>query len=408
MRIAAVVEEFPVLSETFILSQLTGLLERGHELDLYAFAARPADQAHPDVLRFGLLDNVRYAPALPRGKAQRLLSGLRLCVINLPRHPGAALGAVNMFRFGRYARSLRLLHDAAPFFAAQPYDVVHAHFGQVGVRVELLRRLGLLRGRFFVSFYGFDISQRVRLEKPGYYHPLFAAAERVLVLSQIMRQQVLDQGCPAGKVLVHHLGADGRRFQYHPRKLEGGESIRIVSVARLAEKKGLQYGIRAVAQVASRYPNLRYQIIGDGPLRAELEALIAELKMQPHIELLGWRTQEEVVKILDRAHLLLAPSVTAAEGDQEGTPTVIAEAMLMGLPVLSTLHSGIPEMVQDGVTGLLAPERDVPTLAAKLDRLLAQPTQWETLGAAGRAFAAREFEVGALNDRLVEHYQADK
>jgi len=407
MRIACVVEEFPVLSETFILNQITGLIDRGHEVDLYAFGRRDRSHAHEDVLSYKLLDNIRYAPSLSRNKIKRLLQGLGIALGALGKSPCAACGALNVFRFGKYVASMRLIHEAQPFFGHKPYDVVHAHFGQVGARLEKLRKLGLLSGKFITTFYGFDISQRVEMEGKDFYLPLFAEADHVLALSELMRGQLLDIGCPPDKAIVHHLGADARRFEFLPRRLEGNGPIRIVSVARLAEKKGLEYAVRAVAKVkeTSSRP-IRYRVIGDGELRDQLTKLIDDLNVGDVVELAGWKTQTQVVEALNESHIFMAPSVTAAEGDQEGTPTAIAEALLMGLPILSTLHSGIPEMVQDGKSGYLVPERDVDALADRLGRLVGNPGSWAPMGQAGRSYAEAEFDINRLNDKLVSLYQA--
>lgn len=402
MRIACVVEEFPVLSETFILNQITGLIERGHDVDLFAFDRRDASEAHPDVHRLGLLERTRYAPPLPASKPARLLSAL-----NIMRRHGIrrGLAACSGGRFGHAGRSLRLIHEAEPFFDAPPYDVVHCHFGQVGAKVARLRELGLMPGPLVTTFYGFDISQRVKMSGPAFYTPLFNQAVRILALSDVMRKQLLDIGCPKEKVRVHHLGADANRFSFLPRTPSLSGRVEFVSVARLAEKKGLEYAIRAIAKVMVPGMNVRYRIVGEGPLRDQLAALIAELGVSNVVQLLGKKRQDEVVQILNESHILLAPSVTAQGGDQEGTPTAIAEAMLMGLPVLSTRHSGIPEMVRDGVTGHLVPERDVDTLATRMREMIAHPEQWRVMGAAGRAYANEQFSIHSLNDRLVMMYR---
>ncbi|MBL4701444.1 MAG: glycosyltransferase, partial [Phycisphaeraceae bacterium] len=184
-----------------------------------------------------------------------------------------------------------------------------------------------------------------------------------------------------------------------------GEPTRFASVARLAEKKGLEYALTALGQVIKRCDDFIYDIIGGGPLRESLEQQISKLGLTEHVNLLGWRTQDQVRAHLHESHVLLAPSVTAKAGDQEGTPTAIAEALMMGLPVLSTQHSGIPEMVQHDVSGYLVPERDVDALAAYLLKLMGNPQSWQALGQAGSDFARCEFDVNSLNDQLIEIYQ---
>ena len=180
----------------------------------------------------------------------------------------------------------------------------------------------------------------------------------------------------------------------------------MATTGRLVEKKGIEYAIRAVAQVAQQYPNLTYSIIGDGPLRDRLKALIHELKAESYIHLLGWKNEAEIIQILDQCHLFMAPSVTAKDGNQDAPINVLKEAMAMGLPVISTRHGGIPELVEDGVSGYLVPERDVDALVEKLNSLLAHPEHWGAMGQAGRSFVERYYDLHYLNDLLVRRYEA--
>ena len=166
----------------------------------------------------------------------------------------------------------------------------------------------------------------------------------------------------------------------------------------------MAYGIQAVASLLHKYPQVEYRIIGDGPLRPELSRLIQGANAGEQIKLLGWRTQEDIVKLMQEAHIFLAPSITSSTGDQEGIPVVLMEAMAQGLPVVSTWHSGIPELVQDGISGLLAPERDSDALAAKLDYLLTHHERWAPMGQAGRAYVQQFYDINLLNDQLVTLY----
>ena len=404
MRLAFVLNEFPALSETFILNQITGLIDRGLEPDLYALIQRSKDHAHEQVLEYGLLDKVHYSPPLPQGKLARIAGGFTRFMGLLPKKPRSAISAINPFQHHRLATSFRLLYQVVPFFTPKRYDLIHCHFGQVGVSLARMRRMGLMPGKLVVTFYGFDASQTPKIEAPGYYDELFKHASRVLVLSNVMKRDIVALGCPENKITVHHLGVDSKKFIFKPRSLESGQTIRLLSIARLSEKKGLEYAIAALGQIVKQRQDFVYDILGEGPLRPELEAQIKSLGLENHVNLLGWRTQDQVRNYLDNSHILLAPSVTAKAGDQEGTPTAIAEALMMGLPVLSTYHSGIPEMIQHEVSGYLVPERDSDTLAEYLLKLMNQPDRWETMGKAGSDFARAEFDVNRLNDRAIELY----
>jgi len=133
-----------------------------------------------------------------------------------------------------------------------------------------------------------------------------------------------------------------------------------------------------------------------------LEALITELNVTNKVHLLGWRQRDEVIETLNQSHIFLAPSVTACNGDQEGIPVAIMEAMAMGMPVVSTLHSGIPELVENGISGILVPERDVDRLSEALADLINHPESWTAMGKAGRENISLNFHIEKLNDQLVE------
>jgi colanic acid/amylovoran biosynthesis glycosyltransferase len=163
--------------------------------------------------------------------------------------------------------------------------------------------------------------------------------------------------------------------------------------------------IAAVAKIVGDYPNLRYRIAGDGPLKPDLERQIKALGLEERVCLLGWQDQDVVIRLMDEAHLLLAPSVTAADGDQEGTPTVLIEALARGLPVLSTRHSAIPEVVQEGISGYLVEERDVSDLATKLRKLIKECERWPDMGRAGHDHIRSQFDIDKLCADLTKIYQ---
>lgn len=206
------------------------------------------------------------------------------------------------------------------------------------------------------------------------------------------------------KIVVHRMGVDCDKFDFSPRRLVAEEHIRLISIARLIEKKGLEYSIRAVAELAKSHNNFKYEVIGDGPLLPQLRALIVDLGIRHIVELVGWKEQDEVIEQLEKAHILVAPSVTSEEGDQEGIPVVLMEAMAMGLPVVSTQHSGIPELVKDGITGFLVPERSVCRLREKLKYLVEHPELWPRLGHAGREYVRKHYNLDRQNNRLVALY----
>ncbi|HSM84195.1 MAG TPA: glycosyltransferase [Nodosilinea sp.] len=406
LRIAFIVGHFPRLSETFILNQVTGLRDRGHQVDIYSEYAGHWEQVHPDVETYGLRQHTYPLYPVPAAYGVRSLVGLWLLLTRLPKAPRVLLGALNPWRHGRYALGWWLLYGAAAWVdrGCPRYDVIHSQFGTQGHRGWWLQRL-MPDARLVVMFRGHDISSFVREKGPAIYADLFEAAHACLTNCDFFRQRLIELGCAPQKVAVHYSGLDVAKFTYRPRQLGADGAIRLVTTGRLVEKKGIEYAIRAIAPLAPRYPGLRYTIIGDGPLRADLEALAQSLNLGSVVQWVGWQSEQELIASLDRAHIFIAPSVTAADGNQDAPVNVLKEAMALGLPVVSTRHGGIPELVEDGVSGYLVPERDAAALSACLERLLGQPDQWAAMGRAGRACVEARFNLETLNDRLVGRYR---
>jgi colanic acid/amylovoran biosynthesis glycosyltransferase len=401
LRIAFFTDRFPVLSETFVLSQITGLIDRGHEVDIFPRRSGGDLALQPDVERYGLLERVREPPPAA-GRALVSFFGRARRVGR--RNLGQLGRALNMFSFGSEATSLRLLHWTDLLKGHCIYDAILCHGGNNARSPMYLRSVGCLRGPLVTVFHGWDLAVYPRLNGQRVYHRLFHAGELFLPVSDYWKHKLVEMGCPENRTQVHRMGVDPGRFVFQPRVLPESGPVRILSVARLVEKKGLEFGIRAVARLTAqgRIPDISYTIIGDGPLKPTLEKLIRDLRLQNTVELVGAFPQQEVLKRLHSAHLLLAPSVTAADGDQEGIPMVLMEAMATGLPVVSTQHTGIPELVQDGISGCLVPERDVDALEYALGRLLMRPYSWAGLGEAGRRRVLALHHIHLLNHRLAE------
>ncbi|MGD1857244.1 MAG: glycosyltransferase [Leptolyngbyaceae cyanobacterium] len=410
MRIAFLVKNFPILSETFILNQVTGLLDRGHEVDIYTQNLCDWNQVHPDVNHYRLWERTYTMATVPKNYLWRMLWGLWLAAIHFPKAPRLIARSLNIFVYGQQALNLWLLYTATSLLQhpKQPntYDIIHCQFGTQSYQGMAFKRLLSPTPKLLVMFRGFDISYYVQQNGPTVYKRPFAHTDYCLANCNFFRKRVIELGWPADKIDVHFSGLDVSKFGLRLRQLIPGDSIHMATTGRLVEKKGIEYAIRAVAQVAQQYPNLTYSIIGDGPLRDRLKALIHELKAESYIHLLGWKNEAEIIQILDQCHLFMAPSVTAKDGNQDAPINVLKEAMAMGLPVISTRHGGIPELVDDGVSGYLVPERDVDALVEKLNSLLAHPEHWGAMGQAGRSFVERYYDLHYLNDLLVRRYEA--
>jgi colanic acid/amylovoran biosynthesis glycosyltransferase len=403
MRIAFVVGNFPALSETFILNQITGLIDRGHEIDIFAEKARSDPSIHSDVETYNLLERTYYWNA-PLDEREQLFKALGLLTLNFYKKSGALFKIVRSTRPKSYRASFKTFYQAIPFLNKQAYDIIYCHFGMIGNIVAKLKKFGVVEGKLITTFHGLDLSMFVRAKGNKVYKELFELGDLFLPISNIWQEKLKELSCDEKKILVHRMGIDTSKFKFCDRDRDT-EATKLLTIARLTEKKGVEYGIRAVAKVIQSYENLNYKIIGDGELRESLEQLIRDLKISDRVEILGWKKQEEVIKLMEESDIFLAPSVTAKNGDREGIPVVLMEALAMGMPVVSTLHSGIPELVLDGKSGFLVPEKDVDILAQKLQCLLENKSLWRSMGQCGREFVEQHYDINKLNDRLVQIFQ---
>ncbi|MFQ6066051.1 MAG: glycosyltransferase [bacterium] len=282
--------------------------------------------------------------------------------------------------------------------------LVHSHFGWGGMMI--LPECKKLCLPLLTSFHGIDVSlfardfiYRLRLKK------LFREGSVFLVRSNRMKADVIDLGCSPEKIIVHYGGVDVNRFRFRKKRLDG-ERIKILMCGRFVEKKGFEYGIRAFAKLGKIHKNVALNIIGDGKLRGKLENLVDSLNLSHRVQFLGMLPHEEVQRKMEASDIFLSPNVTASDGNREGIPNTIKEAMATGLPVVSTYHAGIPELVIDRKTGFLVPEKDVEGLVDRLDQLITHPELWEKLGSRGREVVEEKFNLFKQVRKLEKIYKS--
>lgn len=325
-----------------------------------------------------------------------------------------ALLAKSPGRLARWRAKAYRHHPYAPGFhrsikELRP-DLIHAHFSIDGTSA-----LGLqdhLKVPSIVTLHGYDVSTRrdewergmrgrrylARLPK------LFHQTSRFLCVSDAIRHHAIRAGFPQEKLVVHYTGVDCGQFT--PLESDKRDPALIIFVGRLVEKKGCEYLVRAMGMMAAHRElstPARLVVIGDGPLRQDLKALSRLLNV--NAQFLGAQPFEVVREWIGKARVLCNPSVTAADGDSEGFGMVFTEAQAMGTPVVSSHHGGIPEAVCDGKTGLLAPERDVTTLASHLHRFLTDNAFWQSCGCRATSWVRQRFDLHKQTRELERIYE---
>jgi glycosyltransferase involved in cell wall biosynthesis len=286
---------------------------------------------------------------------------------------------------------------------ARDVALVHAHFGTDSLRaIDLAERLGV---PFAVTYHGFDASLSDEAMRSGVHRrylrrraELFRKAGALIAVSGFIAEEVARQGAPEEKLRVHHVGVP-----LGPARAEAAPEPLVLFVGRHIEKKGLADLIAAMQRVQGAVPAARLLVVGDGPLRVELEAKAQRLAVRATFA--GWLAPEEVTRRFREARVLCVPSRRAANGDAEGLPTVIPEAGAQGLPAVGTRHSGIPEAIgEDETAGLLAGEGDVEGLARALTAVLTDDARWRHLSAGARDNVARRFDPRRQAEELEAIY----
>ncbi|MBN1588238.1 MAG: glycosyltransferase [Pirellulales bacterium] len=402
MRIAFFVGSFPSTSETFVLNQVTGLLDRGHEVFIYPCGGNTQGKEHGAVKQYGLGERT-FSCSPPGNTWSRIATAAGLLTRHLPAHPVRLLKAANVFRHGRDAWRLARLKRCC-FWINQErsdFDVILCHFGPHGSIACDLRRQGLISGKIATVFHAYDLTQFPRRHGNQVYRELFAEGDLFMPITAYARNKLLDLGCPKEKTVIHHMGVDCTRLAYQERNPRADQPFNVVTVGRMVEKKGFEYAIRAIAETTAAGHDVRGRFVGDGRLRPSLEELATTLGIRANVEFVGWQTQEQIARLLDQSHAMLVPSVTANSGDEEGLPVVLMEALAMGLPVVSTRHAGIPELIADGKTGFLVEERDSKALADRLGMLIDNGELSREMSRRGRRRVEEEFNIEKLNNQLV-------
>ncbi|EEQ5835807.1 colanic acid biosynthesis glycosyltransferase WcaL [Escherichia coli] len=364
MKVGFFLLKFPLSSETFVLNQITAFIDMGFEVEIVALQKGDTQNTHAAWTKYNLAARTRWLQDEPTGKVAKLRHRASQTLRGI--HRKNTWQALNLKRYGAESRNLIL--SAICGLVATPFhaDVFIAHFGPAGVAAAKLRELGVIRGKIATIFHGIDISSREVLNHyTPEYQQLFRRGDLMLPISDLWAGRLQKMGCPREKIAVSRMGVDMTRFSPRPVKAPA-TPLEIISVARLTEKKGLHVAIEACRQLKEQGMAFRYRILGIGPWERRLRTLIEQYQLEDVVEMPGFKPSHEVKAMLDDADVFLLPSVTGADGDMEGIPVALMEAMAVGIPVVSTLHSGIPELVEADKSGWLVPENDARALAQRL------------------------------------------
>ena len=396
-RIAYIMSRFPKLTETFILSEILAIERAGARVSVYPLLREKATLVQPGAAE--LVARARYLPFLSaaivasqlhylgdRRLRRRYVRALLDVIEGTWRSPNFLIGGLGIFP--------KVAH-AAREMSAEGIDHVHCHFANhPALAGFIVHRLSGIPYSF--TAHGSDL----HVDRTMLPAKVDEAAFAVTISED--NRRLIEATCgprSAGKVEVIHCGVDVQAFQ--PVERRPGPALQIVAVGTLHEVKGQVHLVDACKLLADDGIDVHCRFIGDGPDREALASRIADAGLTGRVELSGRMTSDDVARVLAESDVLVAPSAPTRSGKREGIPVVLMEAMATGLPVVASRLSGIPELVEDGVSGLLVPPADPAALAAALRRLADDPGLRTRLGAAGRDTVLRDFDVARNSQTLL-------
>jgi colanic acid/amylovoran biosynthesis glycosyltransferase len=404
MKILITAPTFPVDSETFIINQAIGLKKSGCEVNVFSLNKK-SNTIHKDrISKFSIMSNFKFLYSID--------SHLMVAIF-------AVFAVLKLFFYPSHFKKVWGVLFGNELFIKQKLDIINymvwngnyigcydnilVHFGCHGAFILKMRDLGYLDGPISVIFHAYEISQYKRINRHfKEYLCLFNCAECLLPVSHFWRKLLLSWGAPAKRTSVHRMGVSLDDFSFVSNRSSCEYCLRVIQVGRLVEKKAVLDSIQAVIS-ANEHIDIQFTVIGDGPLMPDALALIKHHAAEHYITMLGRKSQDDVQHYLEQADIFILPSVTATNGDMEGVPVALMEAMAMGLIVVSTQHSGIPELIDDGVSGFLANERSPAELCdilLKVQQL--DSTRVNQIRQAARDKVAAEFSDVICYQQLIE------
>ena len=387
MKLLFLNRSFPVISQTFVLDHIAHAIGSGHQTAVAALKLAKG-VAHPVVERLALYDDIIYSRPIEVANLKRVVKGIAA-------HPKRLPCAVYRSALGWPT----LTETSVAMQLAYEPDVIIANFGPTGLSAVRLKETYFPKAKVVVVFHGYDVSGY--LQKHGWSnYQRMAPSVDLAVCVNALWAEILGRNTTMKNIVVHHLGVDCASIGARPNNRVPKQEI--LFVGRMTEKKGFSHLIAAMGILAKKGTALRVHAIGDGPLLDRYQSMVRERGLADMFVFHGAQTHGKVLSMMKDLDFLVAPSITAASGDQEGIPVVLMEAMASGIPVIATRHSGIPELVTDGESGLLVEERDDAALAASIEALAHDPELGQRLAVRASARVREHFNAAQQSARFFE------
>lgn len=367
MNIAFVTWFFPKISETFILNQIMALKSKGHNILIYSVKDPQVDLAkedlepetitHPQIKQQDLLKTVKYG--LPDDLAKFISKDIN----------------------------------------AHKIDIIYFQFPDLASKILSKNKFKIPVATVFHDIP--KIPKKVLLEK---YQDTFNKSDLILAISEFTKNELIKLSCPKNKIVIHHMGVDLRLFRSKQKRKK--QDFVFSMIGRFVEKKGFKYGLLAFRKLLDQNPNKKFKLnlVGGGLLEEQLKQLVVDLNLGSLVKFHGKLSQDEIVNIIHSSDILIVPSITALDGDREGLPVVLLEALACGVAVIATKHTAIPEVVSSNI-GFLVRERSIIDLVNAMSRVVYDKNLKNRLEENGRKIINLEYNIESLVDRLVQIFK---
>jgi colanic acid/amylovoran biosynthesis glycosyltransferase len=407
-KIAFIVNYFPSLSETFILNQITDLIEKGHSVEIYSFNRGKSDFTHGSVSQYRLLEHTTYF----EGPSSSLTAKLNLVghyivngALESVKKVGSKLFNIKTFKKQLYTYSISL--SLEKFLKRMSPDIVHAHFGQRGTVVaDVMKRMNNPGFKLVVTFHGYDLNPLYLHRYKKEYRTLFRFADAITVNTKYLAEVLLSVYDKPRNLTILPAGLKTDQYQKTSGRTQTLYDFTMVFCGRLIELKGPHLAIEIVNCLVKRgRKNVRLRIIGNGEMKEKLEVQVDKLSLREHVQLLGSMKQEEVINELNNADLFLLPGTHDKQtGRVEAQGLVIQEAQAMELPVVVSDAGGMKYGLMDGVTGYVVKTGDIEAFADKIELLMKDDVLRANMGRKGREWVKANFDTRILGDKLLDLY----
>lgn len=392
MKIAYVLGIFPKLSESFIINEIVELIKSGHDIQIFSMELPIEHVMHEEIEKYNIIGRTHYFNFKHIFKVNFIILW-KYFFIGFTKDILKLRISLNILRLNlKLAYFATIMHN-------NNVELIHTHFATMG---SIARKLSKILGvPYTLTAHAFDIYINPNADE---LRRTMDNAESVITISEYNKNHLQNEIGITNRIDVIRCGIDLEKFNTQ-RRVKTNARIKILTVARLVEKKGIEYLIKAIPIIIKEKTDCDFIIVGSGPLKDYLHMLVHDLNLEGFVQFKGDVDDFELMRYYENADIFILPCIIAENGDLDGIPVSIMEAMAMELPVVSTIVSGIPELVEDGISGILVIPKNETAIANAIIKLHKDRQLRHEMGEKGRKIIAKKFNIVSESEKLIRIFK---